>query len=175
MVDTLSDIPLRQVRKYGAFRNNHPKHGVYVFNPSFLIAAHGIAEKDAGSAQTIRTGLEVIRFPEFHPPVSENGREEKGEFISAPKCLLEGVKNRLYRPGRASLEEVRPEKFRFREVESKDAFAGAFCRLYSIHLDVFQLIAMLFLKISIGSADKYGAIRDLCFVTASGFKLDFAL
>lgn len=33
---------------------------------------------------------------------------------------------------------------------------------------------MFFLKIGIGSANKYGTVRDLCFVTVSGFELDLA-
>lgn len=172
MVDALSDIPLGQVRKYGAFRDNHPEHGVYVFNSGFLVAAHRVAEKDTGSGNAIRTRLEVIWFSEFNTPVCQNDRKEESKLIHSAKSLLERIKNRFHCTRRASGKQMRQKEFCFRKVKSKNAFIGAFGGLYGIHLDVFQLIAVFFLKIRIGSANKYGTIRDLCFVTVSGFELD---
>ena len=49
MIHTFPDVPLCQTLKNGAFRQDHPQHGMDIFNSRFLAAAHGITVKDTGT------------------------------------------------------------------------------------------------------------------------------
>ena len=52
VVCTFPDIPLCQVLRYGAFGEDHPQHGMDIFDPCLLAAPHRVAIKNAGTWET---------------------------------------------------------------------------------------------------------------------------
>jgi len=65
MVDSFPDIPLGKICEDGTFRDDHAEHSVDVFNPGFLVAAHGIAIVDACPLEIIYPGLKGYRIPKL--------------------------------------------------------------------------------------------------------------
>ena len=171
VVNTFTHIPLGDMCEHGTFGDDHAEHGMHIFNPGLLVAAHGITIKNAGSCQFLRAVLQGIRLAEFNTPVRQDGREEEGKLICAAKSVLKRIKDRFHSTGCTPWQEMRPEQLGLRKVKGKDALARASGRFYCIHLDVIQFIRMCLLKVGIGPPCKHRAVRDLGFVTFSGLEL----
>lgn len=75
MVNTFAHIPLGDMCEHSTLWNDHAEHGMHIFNSGFLVAAHGVAIKNAGSCQFPRTALQRLRFTEFNAPVSQEWQE----------------------------------------------------------------------------------------------------
>lgn len=96
MVHNRVYIPLGKKLNAGSFWENHPKHGVCLFQPAFLSALHGATIINAGTLYSTHTSFQCDRISEFRAPVCQDIFEYRSEFIGS-HAFFQTVKTKAYR------------------------------------------------------------------------------
>ena len=74
MVGRFPHVPLRQVREYRAFGDDHPEHRVDVFYPAFLVAPHGVTVVDRRPSVPVPVSFKRIGVAELAASVRIYGK-----------------------------------------------------------------------------------------------------
>lgn len=81
MVHDQVDVPLCKELKTGPFGQNHPEHGVGLFQTAFLTALHRVAIINAGTLYSGYTGFQSVRITEFRTTVRQDIFKHGSELI----------------------------------------------------------------------------------------------
>lgn len=120
MINDQVQIPLGQILKARALRQDLTEFCMRVFHPALLAAPHRITVIDACSLETVAAGFQSIRIAEFSASVCQDRFKDDAEGHRT-EAVFNAVKHCPDSSFGTAVQEIGEEEFFIPEIEGEDA------------------------------------------------------